>query len=194
MASSTHPHRTLNLPSGSIRALLALVVFGITMFLLVMDRPLDESLWLASVLVLGYYFASRQTRPEVDGDAPRSKPLGLPNGSVRVLLFVMYSAAATLLVMRWSISEKPIIQHEAFFPMLAIASFFLGRLFRIISHGILARAGHRLHRLMKDGQALVALGCVLCLILIFLVPVDVSQWAYLKKGTLSFILFYFGAR
>src|SRR6516165_11514170 len=76
----------LGLPSGSIRALLAILVFA-TVWCSVLMRPTREIPdYLGDLLfiIMGHYFAARRraaAEPE-----PGPPPLFLPRGSVRLLL------------------------------------------------------------------------------------------------------------
>src|SRR5436309_526292 len=94
----------LNLPAGSVRALLTCMVVGtVSVMLLVPETspvgiPLD--LYYLLFLLLGHYFAVRshgRHAPEV-----QAPPLHLPHGTFRFLLLVGFSA-----VLIWGFYNDP---------------------------------------------------------------------------------------
>ena len=107
----------LGLPSGSIRALLAILVFA-TVWALLIIRPSEEiPNYLGDLLfiIMGHYFAARR-RVVTDAD-PGPPPLYLPRGSVRVLLIAGSIAVAVFLFRRGqltSLERNPgVVAHPA---------------------------------------------------------------------------------
>ena len=90
----------LGLPAGSVRALLAVVIF-VTMWGLLLVRPNQEVPdYLRDLLfvIMGHYFAAR--RRSGPAEEPGPPPLYLPRGSVRLFLVVGSVAVAVLLFRR----------------------------------------------------------------------------------------------
>src|SRR5262249_58360615 len=100
----------LGLPSGSIRALLAILVFGTLWALLLVQPGAEIPDYLRDLLfiVMGHYFAARHRASEAPEPGP--PPLFLPRGSVRFLLIAGSIAVAALLFRRGqltSLEENP---------------------------------------------------------------------------------------
>src|SRR5437870_2858126 len=102
--SSQHPapapqRHALGLPAGSIRALLALAVLGCLW--LVAYRSVEQGpdtklplefvyLQFLMVLILAHYFSAHGNT--IGSTVSRKSPLGLPRGTVRLILLVGYGA------------------------------------------------------------------------------------------------------
>src|SRR5437868_26735 len=87
----------LGLPSGSIRALLAVLVFA-TVWCSLLVRPTQEIPdYLGDLLfiIMGHYFAAR--RRAAEDPEPGPPPLFLPRGSIRLLLIAGSVVVAILL-------------------------------------------------------------------------------------------------
>src|SRR4051812_42834086 len=85
------------LPEGSIRALLALLIFATTWAWLILDpsREVPASLRDLLFIILGHYFAARGRADAVSDPGPT--PLYLPRGSVRLILIAGCLAVAAVL-------------------------------------------------------------------------------------------------
>src|SRR5215210_4654090 len=90
----------LGMPSGSVRALLAILIFATTWGLLVLRPSQEVPDYLRDLLfiIMGHYFASRRRADQ--GDEPGPPPLYLPRGSVRLLLVIGCVAVAVVLFRR----------------------------------------------------------------------------------------------
>jgi hypothetical protein len=192
----TYPVRApLNLPRGSVRALLALSIFGSTMGLLAMGKVVEQGLWLINYVMLGYYFASRSGSPTT-APVPTSQPLGLPRGTVRWLLILAFVGTAGYLGWKWYGAGKDFWKHPAFFPMLSLSSFFFGRLVKVILDPLLDNQGPRSTFAMRlqDGKALLVLLCALAVILLCFVGLTFPGSSGIKNFSFTFVLFYYGSR
>lgn len=184
------PLEPLGLPRGSIRAVLALAVFGTAMVMLLKEQPLERDLWLVTTAVLGYYYASR------DGAGPgvaagEAKPLGLPRGSIRWLLFLGFAATAGYLIYSWQQAGKPLLEQEAIFPILAIGSFFVGRLIALISRG---GADNKLVRGIGHAKGALALLAAMAIIVLHHGELDGDWVKQARQVVASFVFFYYGSR
>src|SRR5215831_16185079 len=85
------------LPAGSVRALLALLIFGTTWGLLVLrpSQEVPDSLRDLLFIIMGHYFAARRRTEQVEEPGP--PPLYLPRGSVRLILVAGCVAVAAWL-------------------------------------------------------------------------------------------------
>lgn len=197
------PRPPLWLPEGSIRAILAMAVFGSLLSTLVVARQeVDDSFWLLWMLnyaILAYYFAIRQNAPlssssqEPAAASATMRPLGLPRGTVRRLLLLAFFSTCVLFIYRWFTERHPFWQDRAFFPMLSLGGFFLGRL---LAYSYRHRRGPfpPVLQTLEHVKAVVALLCatVIVLIMPFEAPLPASPQLY--RFAIVFIFFYFGAR
>src|SRR6059058_3232051 len=78
----------LGLPSGSVRAVLAVLIFATTWGLLLLKPTLEVPDYLGDLLfiIMGHYFAVRNRAAQEREPGP--PPLYLPRGSVRTVLVV----------------------------------------------------------------------------------------------------------
>lgn len=104
-ASATAP---LNLPVGSVRALLTLAVLGTVWAQILFDGQPSEELRDTMLLILGYYFGKRSAKHAAaeafteagDREENPADPLYLPRGAIRLLIVVGFAAVA------WKLYEK----------------------------------------------------------------------------------------
>jgi hypothetical protein len=89
------PRHALGLPAGSVRALLALSVLGLLGLIIFLNmeqkspeiKTLYAYLWFMLFLIIASFFAAHGKTIRVP-DVHDSSPLGLPRGSVRLILLV----------------------------------------------------------------------------------------------------------
>ncbi len=197
----------LGLPSGSIRALLALLIFATTCGLLVLrpSREVPDYLRDLLLIIMGHYFAAR--RHAGQGDEPGPPPLYLPRGSVRLILVVGSVAVALLLYQRGQLTAPQ--QNPGVVTLLLVGGFLLGVMVNAVSDALRER-GHRPPRLAEDLRALVAVAAALILIVLVLnrsilffsperVDAILARWVLIGRYGPEHILaavvgFYFGSR
>ena len=211
----------LGLPAGSVRAVLALLVFGIIWAIVLLPEPVLPDpdykprvpLYLSYLmfLILGSYFATRGHAPATPG-VRQHHPLYLPRGSLRFLMVVGFAAALGWAYYRNPDSLKrlnPIDlpgqtgQQQASLALLLLGAFFVGIVVTRMARLTLADSAGRLPAWFQDLLAWVALISVLGLGAEYLIrlvinprvspehPLQLPHW----EGFLSaFIGFYFGAR
>ncbi|WP_435008673.1 hypothetical protein P12x_005880 [Tundrisphaera lichenicola] len=195
------------LPSGSVRALLAILVFGMAWALLVL-RPTEEiPNYLRDLLfvIMGHYFASRRrVAPEVDPGPP---PLYLPRGSVRLILVAGCLAVAAFLFRRGDLAQ--VRQNPAAVTLLMVGGFLLGVGLNAAITWWRDR-GHRPHRAFEDLRALASMVAAIALAGLVanrlhpLIPPEqvdslFSGWVHLGRfgpeNLLAAVVgFYFGSR
>ncbi len=96
----------LGLPSGSVRALMALFLCGTLWYLLYLGRNPPSTLYDTAIVIIVFYFGFRSTAPSEKADrvtlttAPSKHPLYLPRGSIRTVLLIGFAAIAILMVQR----------------------------------------------------------------------------------------------
>lgn len=150
------------LPSGSVRAILALLILGNACALVAVrpDLPLPGYLRDLMFLILGHYFALRRAQGEPIEEGP--PPLFLPRGTIRFLIIIGFITVFILLIRRgatWRPSESP-----AAFTLFLVAGFLLGVILRKVGGWWTARSGKRSYRLFTDLRALVTVISALVLI------------------------------
>ena len=197
----------LGLPAGSVRALLAVLIFGATWGLLVArpSREVPDYLRDLLFIIMGHYFASRRRADE--SPEPGPPPLYLPRGTVRVVL-VLGCVATAAWLFRGSQLTDP-VKNPGVVTLILVGGFLLGVVLR--SAGTLWRgAGSRPPRWVEDARAVLSIGAaVLLLALVWnrvapVVPPDGIDAAFGRvihmgrfgpENALAAVVgFYFGSR
>jgi hypothetical protein len=197
----------LGLPSGSIRALLAILVFA-TVWCSILVQPTREVPdYLGDLLfiIMGHYFAARRRAAEEPEPGP--PPLFLPRGSVRLFLLAGSVLAAVLLYQRGQLTA--VDRNPGVVTLLLVGGFLLGVTLNAVAAWWKDR-GHRTPRILEDLRALVSLMAAVVLVLLVLnrlvlfVPTasldDLwTQWVHLGRLGPEHVLaavvgFYFGSR
>ncbi|MGP0068039.1 MAG: hypothetical protein ACLQGP_31140 [Isosphaeraceae bacterium] len=197
----------LGLPSGSIRALLAILVFA-TVWALLIIRPSEEiPNYLGDLLfiIMGHYFAARR-RVVTDAD-PGPPPLYLPRGSVRVLLIAGSIAVAVFLFRRGQLTSLE--RNPGVVALLLVGGFLLGVAMNTVTTWWRER-GHQPPRFVEDLRAVVSLAAGILLaflvlnhILLIVPPAGIddqlSAWVHLghvrpEQVLAAVVGFYFGSR
>jgi hypothetical protein len=151
------------LPAGSVRAVMALIVFGCLWAFLVLhpDHEVPEYLRDLLFIILGHYFAVRSRQSsEADAGPP---PLYLPRGTVRVLLIAGFVGTGILLYREGRLLA--IGQNPAVVTLFLALGFILG----VVMQQIWTRltGGKRpLPRLLEDTRALVSLAATIFLVVL----------------------------
>jgi hypothetical protein len=178
----------LGLPSGSIRALLTLLIVAVVIVELARGHEV-KLLWTETLMIaLAHYFTSRRfikLSPELiqrltaEGlIEAESRPLFLPRYSIRAILILAFLGLAVYLY-----------QHDRLFHTDAIS--ILGVVFAYL-FGILARA--RSVRGWEDLKALVVLVVLVCTAVPYFLDRGDLVPRRMQDITLGMVLFYFGSR
>lgn len=182
----------LGLPGGSIRALLALVVFGTIWYWLWRTPETEVPAYLRDLMfiIMGHYFAVRQKTDASDAGPP---PLFLPKGTIRSLLLLGFVAVAVLLYRREGFHVN-----DAWLTLLLVGGFMLGVLVNLIG------GRRKWPRAFEDTRAIVSLSAgVLLVILVLHVWTPPADWyglnRFIGKYKIEDILaamvgFYFGSK
>ena len=143
------------LPTGSIRAILAILVLGTAAGLTAVrpNAPLPDYLRDLMFLILGHYFALRRTQSEPALMGP--PPLFLPRGSIRLIILLGY-VAVVFIVLRGGVVARPSASPSAF-AMLLVGGFLLGVLTSKIVHWLNRHRTTRPHRFFSDVRAVIVL-------------------------------------
>ncbi len=118
----------LGLPAGSVRALLAVLVFATVWGMLLVRPSLEVPDYLSDLMfvIMGHYFATRKRNAavEVPGDEPGPPPLFLPTGSIRLLLTGGSVAVAVVLYRRGVLTR--IDRNPGVTTLLLVGGFLIG--------------------------------------------------------------------
>lgn len=199
----------LGMPTGSVRALLTLILVAvvITRMLRITAAapgeelgPQDNLLWVEALLIaLSHYFTSRrfvELPPDVlrqledDGVLERERqPLYLPRNSIRIIIVGAFSWLAYYLYVNGHLYE-----HHAASLLGMLAAFTLGAIFRRIG---LWWNRHRVHRGGGTWGDLKALLVIIAMLIVaipeFLGSPNVLH-PVVHQVALGMMLFYFGSR
>jgi hypothetical protein len=197
----------LGMPAGSVRALLAILIFA-TLWSWLLLRPTQEVPdYLSDLLfiIMGHYFAAR--RRAAEDPEPGPPPLFLPRGSVRLLLLAGSALVAILLYRRGDLIA--IDRNPGVVTLLLVGGFLLGVAMNVVTAWWRDR-GHRTPRFVEDLRALVSLMAAASLVLLvlnrlfpFIPPARgedfLAPWVHLGRLGPEHVLatvvgFYFGSR
>jgi len=189
----------LGLPTGSIRALLTLIVLAVVATKLIYGRPL-ESIWIETLLIaLAHYFTSRRfvnlspellARLEAEGAIERERhPLYLPKNSIRTLIIGTFVGLTVYLY-----REQRLFTPEAIALLSMVFAYLLGAIFRGTFNFFRRSRSRPAGGSFGDVIALV----VLISILVIAVPEVLGAGDFISTGleriALGLTLFYFGSR
>lgn len=191
----------LGLPTGSVRALLTLIVVSVVIQAVVRGLSLDI-IWTETLLIaLAYYFTSRRfvslsatviERLQDEGLIERElHPLFLPRHSIRVLLFAAFTGLGI-----WLYQQNRLLEPRVLSLLLMVYSFMVGALFRSIRRWLAGRISNGNQWTSRWGD-LKALG-ILILVSIAAAAEVLPDRGPLPEGfdriALAMMLFYFGSR
>jgi hypothetical protein len=153
----------LGLPAGSVRALLAVLIFVTTWGLLVVRPNQEVPDYLRDLLfiIMGHYFAAR--RRSGPAEEPGPPPLYLPRGSVRLFLVAGSIAVAVLLFRRGRLTALD--DNPGVVTLLLIGGFLAGVALNTLSTWWRDR-GHHTPRIVEDLRAMISLAAAGILVIL----------------------------
>lgn len=194
-----HARPPLGLPTGSVRAVLTLLILAVVVHEIVLGRQVAVIWTETLVIALAYYFTYRRfvslprnviTRLEQEGALPREpNPLGLPRHSIRILIILTIGGLGTYLYREQRLLEPQVI--TIFGTVLCyLLGVFTGAVTSWWSKGHKTLATH----FWEDMKAVTVLLAVAATAgLHFLSgPDNLPFW--LETTTVGLVLFYFGSR
>jgi hypothetical protein len=184
------PVNALGMPAGSIRALLALIVFGGIWYWMGRspDRPIPQFMRDLLFVILGHYFAARQAAKSDGGPSP----LWLPKGTIRLTLVGGFVVVAVIIARGHGLRAN-----DAWVTLTLVGGFMLGVLTATLLRG------RRIPRVVEDARALVSLAAGVALVGLVLgawqVPADWNVQQYLvtirpEEVLAAVVGFYFGSK
>ena len=180
----------LGLPKGSIRAVIALSLAGVSWYLAVRGRDVPAALLSLLLTVLGFYFGFRTKAAGLsdrvyDTAARREQPLHLPAGYIRTLLVLGFLVMGVVLYRRGSLSD---LRYLEFF-------FIVGGL--VVGHYVGRAANHlplETRRTLANAKGLLGLAMTAVVAGLFLTDADTRLPAWAVTLLCATITFYFGTR
>jgi hypothetical protein len=150
-------------PAGSVRAIMALLVFGTLWGSLVLRPAMELPEYLKDLLfiILGHYFAVRGRADAVEEPGP--PPLYLPRGTVRLLLILGFVITAVVLYRQGRLLT--IEQNPGAVTLFLVSGFLLGVVLRQLAAWWTGQ-GRRPPRIVEDVRAAVSLLAAVALVLI----------------------------
>jgi hypothetical protein len=189
----------LGMPTGSVRALLTLMVVAVVTTNLGRESELNI-LWVETLLfALAHYFTSRRLvelpkevilRLEDEGVLRRERhPLFLPRHSIRVIILGAFIALGVYLY-----QEGRLANSRALSLLILIAAYLAGCLVRVICDAWNHWRGRPGWRVWGDAKALIVLAAVMFVGVPELMEETVAIPPWSEQVALSLVLFYFGSR
>ncbi|HYE18322.1 MAG TPA: hypothetical protein VEA69_07745 [Tepidisphaeraceae bacterium] len=184
------PVNALGMPAGSIRALLALIVFGGIWYWMGRspDRPIPQFMRDLLFVILGHYFAARQHAKSDGGPSP----LWLPKGTIRLTLVGGFVVVGVVIA-----RGDGVRANDAWVTLTLVGGFMLGVLTATLLRG------RRIPRVVEDVRALVSLGAGVVLVALVFdlwrVPAEWNVQRYLvtvkpEEVLAAVVGFYFGSK
>lgn len=194
--------QALGLPAGSVRALVALIVFSTIWGFLLLRPDLEVPEFLRDLLfiVMGHYFAVRAQARQQQQEGP--PPLYLPRGTIRAVALLGFVAVGFLILRDTDLETARRL--PATMTLVLVGGFLLGVLAKVLS-GWLFSGNRHPPRWIEDAKAIGVLAAsTLLAILVWnslspflpdgLMPLIRSSPLSVEAICASVIGFYFGTR
>jgi hypothetical protein len=181
----------LNLPRGSIRAFVTLVVSGVFWALLVLDRQVSPLFGSVVLIAIGHYFATRSRRR--DSTEPERPALGLPRGTIRTLLAIGFGVVTYYL---W-VNGRLVLdgQHRNSALVLLCCALIIGQIARRLLLIVTRGRANGFHRLVANLQSIIVVVAVILLGVVAVLETGESGTTEnLAIVAAPLVVFYFGAR
>jgi Kef-type K+ transport system membrane component KefB len=196
---SLKPRPPLGLPSGSVRALLTLLIVAVVLVQVARGREV-EPLWTETLMIaLAHYFTSRRfirlapdaiRRLEAEGQVEtESHPLYLPRHTIRAVLMLAFLGFAVYLY-----QQNQLFEPAALSLLGVVFAYLLG----IIARGVLTwwTKGRKTGTVKwwEDLKAAVVFIVLVSTATAYLLDRSDQVPHQLRNTTLGLVLFYFGSR
>ncbi len=189
----------LGLPTGSVRALLTLIVIAVVVCRLVLGRELNM-LWVETLLIaLAHYFTSRRfvslspvvlQRLEQEGVIEKERhPLYLPKNSIRTIIIGTFIGLGIYLF-----REGRLFEAQAISLLSMVFAYLFGAIVRGISHWFSKRRSRPITGVWGDIRALIVLGALVVAAIPEFVDLGIQLPPLVSRIALGLTLFYFGSR
>jgi magnesium-transporting ATPase (P-type) len=195
----------LGLPTGSVRALLTLIVVAVVVTKLALDRPPD-ALWVETLMIaLAHYFTSRRfvalppavmQRLEQEGVLEKERqPLYLPKSSIRTIIIGAFVGLGIYLFRGdgpWY--ERRLFQPQALAMLSMVFAYLFGAIVGSISGWFKRHQPRPITGAWGDIKAVIVLGAIIVAAVPEFVDVGIRFPPSVDRVALGLALFYFGSR
>ena len=189
----------LGLPSGSVRALLTLIVVGVTCVDIVKGLPI-EAVWAETLMVaLAHYFTSRrfiQLPPEMlkrlEADDVIQKeplPLYLPRGTIRLIILGSFIGVGV-----YQYRQGLLDQPSTLAIFITLMAYFAGTTVRGVLNWWYRGKNVPQSRWWADTKAITVLVALVVTSLLQVLGSQSHAPLWLENVTMAMVLFYFGSR
>lgn len=190
----------LGMPTGSVRALLTLIVVAVVVVNIASGQKDLDVIWVETLLMaLAHYFTSRRfvdlpndvrLRLEEEGILEDERhPLFLPKHSIRLLLIGSFVGLAVYLY-----QQNRLWEPRAITLLGMISAYLLGKLLRNVTGWLNRWRSTPPSRFWGDAKALVVLGAVGLVAICEFTGMRPVLDERVHKVALGLLLFYFGSR
>lgn len=197
----TGPPKTwppLGMPTGSVRALLTLIVVAVVVTKMAFHHPLD-SIWIETLLIaLAHYFTSRRfvalspdtmKKLEDDGTIDRERhPLYLPKNTIRFAIIAAFVGLGIHLY-----REERLFEAQTVSLLSMVFAYLLGSIVGSITNW-LHRRRQPTSGTWGDIKALVVLASMLLIAVVEVLDQGAMLHPLVERIALGLTLFYFGSR
>ena len=195
----------LGLPTGSVRALLTLIVVAVVIAKLAFDRTPDV-LWIETLMIaLAHYFTSRRfvslspvimQRLEQEGVLENERhPLYLPKNSIRTIIIGAFVGLGIYLFRgegNWY--ERRLFQPQPVAMLSMVFAYLLGAIVGTISGWFKKRRTQPITGTWGDIKAVIVIGAILVAAVPEFVDFGMPFPPLVDRIALGMTLFYFGSR
>lgn len=195
----------LGLPTGSVRALLTLIVVAVVVAKLALDRPPD-ALWIETLMIaLAHYFTSRRfvslspavmQRLQQEGVLENERqPLYLPKNSIRTIIIGAFVGLGIYLFRgegNWY--ERRLFQPQAVAMLSMVFAYLLGAIVGSVSGWFKKRHTQPITGVWGDIKAVIVIGAILVAAVPEFVDFGMPFPPLVDRIALGLTLFYFGSR
>ena len=182
----------LNLPRGSVRAIVSLLLLG-TFWTQMLRGASIPPVFVALVLfVLGYYFGSRTRSSRATEGPPEKAPLFLPRGTIRIITVVGFVAVGTLLWRDGRLAVSPPDTNCVILVLVGGMTFgaAVGKLANLLAPS--DTSGPR--RWYENSKAVLVVIAAILLVLGSFFAKPEQDLAIFHRLLISLVSFYFGSR
>ncbi|MFM9964812.1 MAG: hypothetical protein ACKV2Q_26695 [Planctomycetaceae bacterium] len=195
----------LGLPTGSVRALLTLIVVAVVVTKLAFGLPPDV-LWVETLMIaLAHYFTSRRfvslppavkLRLEQEGVIEKERqPLYLPKNSIRTIIIGAFVGLGIFLFRGEGLwYQRRLFQPPAVAMLSMVFAYLLGAIVATVSGWFKKSDAQPITGVWGDIKAVVVLGAMVVAAVPELFDVGVKLPPLVDHIALGLTLFYFGAR
>jgi hypothetical protein len=189
----------LNLPNGSVRALLTLMIIAVVIAQVARGQHVS-TLWTETLMIaLAHYFSTRRfikLAPEVvhqleaEGCVETElHPLYLPQRSIRAIIFAAFVGLAVYLF-----TQHRMFESEAISILGVVFTYFLGTIVGMVLHWWTKGRQTQAIRGWQDVKAIAVIAVLAFTAGLYLFDPSTPPPTGLRNTTLGMVLFYFGSR